>query len=400
MARREARTYGEPHGKRDCLPGTTVARNAMRFAAAMPASATQSYARIWLVWTFVGLLLVLEFFINFRWGPGRIGDTLAYPFVSQLTRAWLWALATPGVFALSRRWPLSGVNWVRHAFAAAGLMVVINIVRVVLIFLVMAPRAEWGGVLWYALADWWGPRSLMDFAIYWGIIAVARHLAIRDERMRAAADAQHLRAQLAETELTALKQQLQPHFLFNSLNAVAGLMRANRRDQAVETVAQLAGLMRSLMANSGVLLISFARELEYLERYLAVERVRLDDRLCVRLDIEAECLRAQVPTLLLQPLVENAIKHGIARRETPGNLVVSAHKHNGRLCIRVINDLADQAHMEPRPAGNGLGHRSVRARLEKHYGADHRFTFSVQPACAVAELELPYQCNPKDNEQS
>jgi LytS/YehU family sensor histidine kinase len=293
-----------------------------------------------------------------------------------------------------RRPPAGWQNLLVHLLASLACMAAVNLTRAYVITAIMVPAGEWGRVLPAAYRDWWGPRSLMDFAIYWGIIAVARHLAIRDERLRAERDVQHLRAQLAETELSALKQQLQPHFLFNSLNAVAGLMRANQRDQAVETVAQLAGLMRSLMANSGVLLIPLARELEYIERYLAIERVRLDDRLRVRFDVAADCLRAQVPTLLMQPLVENAIKHGLARRESPGELILSAHQENGRLCIHVVNDLAEQTSTEPSPPGHGLGQRSIRARLEKHYGSDQRFTFSLQSGRAVAELDLPLQIIP------
>jgi two-component sensor histidine kinase len=349
--------------------------------------------RLFALWTVIGLLLVAEFIINANADWGRSTKHWYYPFVGQLSRAWLWALATPLVFRLYRSRPPKGWrNLAAHLLASVVAMAVLNLLRAYVITAIMVPMDKWREALPAAHRDWWGPRALLDFAIYWGILAVIHYFSTREGRWRAENDNQQLRAQLAEAELAVLKQQLQPHFLFNSLNAIAGLMRTGRKEKSVETVALLAGLMRSLMVNSGTLRLTLARELEYIERYLAVEKVRFDDRLQIRYDIDSRALTALVPTLLLQPLVENAIKHGLAPREAPGEIAIAARVAGNRLLLSVENDLPERP--QTAAPGHGLGLRSTRARLEKHHGTNQRFSLSRENGRAKAVIEMPLESEP------
>jgi two-component system, LytTR family, sensor kinase len=382
---------GLARGGTTALPTDAVDRLYSAVTRASPNSV--NWWRIWALWTGIGLLLVAEFVINANADWGRSAKHWYYPFVGQLSRAWLWALATPLVLRLYRAIPPKGWrNLAMHLLASLVAMAVVNLLRAYLITAVMAPVEVWAEALLTAHRDWWGPRALLDFAIYWGILAATHHLALRDASWRTENDNQHLRVQLAESELAVLKQQLQPHFLFNSLNAIAGLMRTGQKEKSVEAVALLAGLMRSLMVNSGTLRLTLARELEYIERYLAVEKVRFDDRLSVRYDIDSRALTALVPTLLLQPLVENALKHGLSPREAPGEIFITARVAGDRLLLSVENDLPER----PKPAapGHGLGLRSTRARLEKHHGTNQQFSLSGEGGRAKAVIEMPLETEP------
>jgi LytS/YehU family sensor histidine kinase len=178
-----------------------------------------------------------------------------------------------------------------------------------------------------------------------------------------------LQTQVAEAELHALKQQLQPHFLFNALNAVAMLVREKQEERAVDTLAQLSALLRKLIDNTRQQQVTLASELDFTQRYLEIEKIRFGDRLTVRYDIPEELLRALVPSLVLQPLVENAIKHGISRRSEPGRIGITAKSMAGRLQMEVFNDVADDAAPESAPRVH-LGLETTRERLRKTYGVD------------------------------
>jgi sensor histidine kinase YesM len=179
--------------------------------------------------------------------------------------------------------------------------------------------------------------------------------------------ASRLAASLAEARLQALQMQLQPHFLFNTLNTLAGLARDGRQAEVVALIAELGDLLRYSLANNDRQEVSLEEELEFVERYLAIEGVRFGDRLTVAFEIEPEALGAAVPTLLLQPIVENAIRHGIAASPLPGRIDIRAHAADGRLRIEVRDngiglDLNGSA---PR---QGIGLENTRARLFQLHG--------------------------------
>jgi LytS/YehU family sensor histidine kinase len=177
-----------------------------------------------------------------------------------------------------------------------------------------------------------------------------------------------LNEQLSSARLGALRQQMEPHFMFNTLNAIAGLVRDQRNDAAVSMIVGLSDFLRRAADDSNRPLVELAQEVEYLKRYLEIQQVRFAERLQVQLDFPPFLLRASVPNLILQPLVENAIKHGISKRARGGTVRVAAVRCNDQLRLSVCNDgpnLPANGHT----ACAGIGLSNLRARLEILYGA-------------------------------
>jgi LytS/YehU family sensor histidine kinase len=216
------------------------------------------------------------------------------------------------------------------------------------------------------------------------------------ERERQAAE---LRTQLANAQLQVLRAQLHPHFLFNTLNTISGLVRNNENKAAVSMLAGLSDLLRHALETSGRQEIALRDELEFIERYLAIQQMRFSDRLSVKTEIDPDTLEARVPNLILQPIVENAIRHGIAERASPGLLSLTARRNNGQLQIRIYNDgprLADDWRME---TSAGIGLRNTRERLEQLYGAKHQIEVRNHgPGGVVATLEIPFRVNAQDGQ--
>ena len=178
--------------------------------------------------------------------------------------------------------------------------------------------------------------------------------------------ASELKAQLVRAQLSALKMQLQPHFLFNTLNAIMVLVRQQRGRQAEEMLARLSDLLRCVLEDVEAQQISLRRELEYLRLYLSIEQVRFQDRLGIEISADDTALDAAVPHMGLQPIVENAVRHGIGRVAAPGTIRISASRTNENLVIRVADDgpgLGTAGLAEVR----GIGLANTRARLQQLY---------------------------------
>ena len=201
-----------------------------------------------------------------------------------------------------------------------------------------------------------------------------------------------LSAQLSQAKLQALRMQLNPHFLFNAMNSISMLVRRNDNTQAVRMLAGLSDLLRYVLEDSPADEVPLRDELSFLERYLEIEKVRFQDRLHVDIDAAEETLDAFVPNLLLQPLVENAIRHGVARKVTPGRVEIAARRLGDRLIVQVRDDGPG---LGPSLGGSGVGLANTRSRLEQLYGAEQSFELRAgQPAGAVATLSLPFHTTP------
>jgi LytS/YehU family sensor histidine kinase len=197
-----------------------------------------------------------------------------------------------------------------------------------------------------------------------------------------------LSAQLAQAQLQALRMQLHPHFLFNTLNAISTLVHKDP-EIADRMIARLSDLLRLTLENIGIQEVRLAKELEFLERYLEIERMRFADRLEVRMQIAPETLDARAPYLILQPLVENAIRHGIAPRAARGCVEIGAERRDGKLVLTVKDDGPG---MGATGAKHGVGISSTRARLERLYGAAHRFELeNGENGGLIVTMELPFQ---------
>lgn len=194
-----------------------------------------------------------------------------------------------------------------------------------------------------------------------------------------------LTARLAEARLQALQMQIQPHFLFNSLNALAALIAKNP-EAADEMLTNLGDFLRMTFESSGAAEVPLRRELEYVERYLAIERVRFGERLSFSIEVEPGTPAALVPTLLLQPLVENAVRHGIEPRAEGGRIVVRAARDGGSLRL-IVSDDGVGMKLTPRV---GIGLANTRERLRELYGAAGTLSLKSETGTEV-EIRLPFR---------
>ena len=202
-----------------------------------------------------------------------------------------------------------------------------------------------------------------------------------------------LEAKLAQTQLQVLKMQLHPHFLFNTLNAISALIHQDV-ELADRMIARLGDLLRTTLDNANQQEVPFKQELGFIQPYLEIEKARLGPRLTVDLEIDPAVLDALVPNLILQPLVENAIRHGIASRIEPGRVEISSSRGpDGRFLQLEIKDdgrgVDSDSEVKTR---RGVGLTNIRARLEQLYGTEHRFTFENQAAGGVrVQISLPFR---------
>ncbi|HEX2254059.1 MAG TPA: histidine kinase [Thermoanaerobaculia bacterium] len=314
-------------------------------------------------------------------------------------RVWLlWAALSPAVAWLGRRFPLAGPRWLRHAavHAVAGpAVVLLHMVLLVVTYEVAGPRdAQWPGFV-AAVVSTLSRVFGMGLVIYAALVAAFHALAwSRDLRERAVRESR-LEARLAEARLAHLSAQLHPHFLFNSLHAISALM-ARDVPAARQMMAQLSELLRHALAGGGEHEIPLDEELDLLGRYVELQRLRFGDRLVVRLDVEPAARPVPVPRLLLQPLFENAIRHGIERRAGGGTVALTARRVVGaaeggggeRLVLTVCDDGPGLPPPERLREGVGLG--NTRQRLAQLYGAGHRFAVGEAPGGGTRiVLEIP-----------
>jgi two-component system, LytTR family, sensor kinase len=209
--------------------------------------------------------------------------------------------------------------------------------------------------------------QLSFLVLYAFILTIDYVLESRQRIARQTMEAARLNEQLHRARLEALRRQIEPHFLYNSLNAISGLVRDNRADDAVEMIVALSEFLRGAAVESNQAQVSLQQELEYLGQYLQIQKARFPERLQVSLDIPAELLHVQVPILILQPLVENAIKHGISKRVQGGAIQVSARYDDGHLKLSVAND-GPPLSSAWETGSAGIGISNLRTRLEIMYG--------------------------------
>lgn len=350
------------------------------------------------VWTLFGALVAGDLYIRYRF-LGRdfpLSDSLIWYLAWTST----WALFTPVILWLKVRFPFRRDRW------APSLAV----------HLVASLLVSWiGSMAWVYAGQALGQidtgtgvllqMSLMTFVaflhfdplLYWIIVGLAYLVQHYRESRERELRASQLETQLAEARIQALEAQLHPHFLFNALNTIAVLVRTERKAQAVRVVTGLGELLRRALDSAGSQVVPLKQELEFIRRYLEIEQIRFGERLKVELSIDDGAQEAQVPYLILQPLVENAIQHGIAPRSAAGTLRIAARRDGQRLHLSVWNDGPGLPEWLEEPAGNGVGLSTTKQRLEQLYGSDHSFVIENAAGGGVtAALELPFRLAAED----
>jgi sensor histidine kinase YesM len=293
-----------------------------------------------------------------------------------------WALLTPLIYFLARRFPIERGVIVRALMVHIPASLLISILKMIIEYNAIQiidpnPRRQFPTL-----------QIQSTLLTYWSIVGIILAFDYYTKYRQHQLKSSQLETRLIQSELQALKMQLHPHFLFNTLHAISALMHRDV-EAADRMIARLSDLLRLTLENTGVQEVSLKQEMEFLERYLEIEQIRFQDRLKVRIDIEAEALDACVPNLLLQPLVENAIRHGIAPRAAAGRVEISARRDDGRLCVEIRDDGAG---LNENGFKEGIGIANTRARLEQLYGADHHFEMDNREGGGLrVSIEIPFQ---------
>lgn len=244
----------------------------------------------------------------------------------------------------------------------------------------------------------------VNLLIYWIVVGIAhlrlinrRYLERERETARLALETAQLETKLAEARLDALKMQLHPHFLFNTLNSISVLMREGDIESANKMLVRLSELLRAALRSEAVQEVSLKDELEFLRGYLEIEQIRFQDRLRVSFDVERATLDARVPNLILQPLVENAIKHAVAPLATAGTITIETRRENGFVRLTVGDDGAGFDFSSKN--ANGIGLKNTRERLEKLYGDEQRFEIASKEGSGLrVTMTIPFRIAEKSDE--
>jgi len=296
----------------------------------------------------------------------------------QLAVWWVWGCLTPIILGLGRRVTGADGSWLRGLLIHLPFSLLLPAAHVAAsteLRILIQPFDVWSDTRSFFDQFSSEMRSLFlfDFFVYWAVLGVGYAFDYRERYRERERDASELKAQLAQARLEALKVQLHPHFLFNTLHTISGLVRGGDRQPAVNMIAGLSELLRRALDSRDEQEVPLREELEFLELYLDIQQMRFPDRLRVRMEIEPETLDARVPNLILQPLVENAIRHGVSLAETPGTVSISAYRSGRMLHVEVSDDGPGlQAGWRVEESG-GIGLANTVERLKRLYGSDQRF---------------------------
>jgi len=380
------------------------------------ASVAVQKERPWLIWAvsfgvWTAVALVASFTIYkfelMRGTPMPFGGTVGLEFSQILT----YAPLTPLIFWLAIRYPFRRKQWWKSCllYLAGGLAF-----SAAHVILRSVTYGVWDGPSHgYVSAVWDSARHTIH--IRWDLLeslfvlnvvdditgtytpivliahAVAYYRGLRERELRTS----QLQAQLAKAQLQALKSQLQPHFLFNTLHSISTLMLIDAH-AADRMMTRLSDLLRMILDDAGTQITTLSREVEFVNCYLEIEKVRFEERLNVVFEVAPETLDALVPHLLLQPLVDNAVKHGVSRRSEGGEVRIVSSVRDGELRLRVADNGAGL--QPPDSRTHGLGLRATRERLETLYGQNQSLELQSPPEGGViVEIRLPLQIQPHDD---
>src|SRR5215212_7287440 len=341
-------------------------------------------AFIYAVWALVGLFFSSQIYFYFYGTRKQVSFPQALAW--QMSAVVINALSTPLVLRLARRYRVERQTWRRslpiHLLAGVGIAAVCTTYHLVLDF---AFSGKLGALKMTEL-----PRivfaNIDKNLLVYAIIVVVSHAIDYYQRYREG----ELRA--SQAQLQALKMQLHPHFLFNALHSISALVHSDP-EAADKMIARLGDFLRLTLDTAAAQEVPLRQEIEFLNCYLEIERIRFRDRLTTRLEADPQVLDCVVPNLILQPIVENAIRHGVSQRAAHGHVEVRAARTGDSLRLEVRDNgrgLPEGAEANRGMQGGGVGLANTRARLQQLYGGSFRFDLSNSPeGGAVVTLELP-----------
>jgi two-component system LytT family sensor kinase len=357
------------------------------------------------IWTFVSLAATATIYQLYRpvTGGSHIGRIAGMEFSQILT----YAPLTPFAFAFAMRYPVQRANWVKRSLIHLGASLVFTLghiaLRAATPFGYWDPELrQWASAIWdvhaHAFRAPWIVLKSMFFSsvvddvtgVYVPIVLIAHAMSyyrwFRERELRAT----QLEGQLAKAHLQTLKSQLQPHFLFNTMHSISALMLTDV-NAADRMMSRLSDLLRISMETAGTQITTLNRELEFVNCYLDIEKVRFEERMNVILDIAPETLDAQVPHLLLQPLVDNAVKHGISKLRAGGEIRMTAKAEDGELLLEIRDNGPGLKNLATHRT-DGLGLRITRERLESLYGPNQSLELlSPTDGGVMVRVRIPFR---------
>jgi len=347
------------------------------------------YGLIWGVWTLVAFFFTTQVYVMYYAEKQPIRYVEGFLF--QASACYIWALATPLILWLVRRFCIERSNWVRRSLLHFLLSIVLTGTLIALhfvLFMVFSAHASQitpfrvFNFLYYNLDRW--------VLVYWFILLMSHAFNYYNSYRKNELKASQLRTQLVQSQLEALKMQIHPHFLFNTLHSISALLSRDT-EAARKMITRLGDFLRLTLENSGSMEVTLQQEIEFLNGYLEIERIRFQDRLTTDIRVDPEVLDVHVPNLILQPIVENAMRHAIGHSAS-GRVEVVAAPRNGVVRIEVKDNGPgiDADRLLEGPRGRGLGLANTRARLAGMYGEAARFELLNDPAGGLTvALEIP-----------
>lgn len=349
------------------------------------------------VWTAYGLFCAWQnhYYYSFSKSPMSWREALFY----ELGYGYIWALCSPLILWLGRRFRIDRDHLVSHLLVHSGaMMVLIVTTQTAFDALLRPPESAFIHFTWPSLI-----RSIESTAdngalIYW-VIILFEHASIYYRRyQRGLVDSSRLQTQLARAQLQALKMQLHPHFLFNTLHTITALVHEDP-DLAEKTITRLSELLRLFLATSMIHEVPLSEELRILGLYIDIEQTRFEDRLRVFEDVPPNLRDAMVPNLVLQPLVENSIRHGLGKRAEPGRISVSAEKREDTLVLLVVDNGVG---LKPGSARHsaGMGLAITRNRLKSLYGDSQSLELrNLESGGVEVRIAIPFRTYVETSEE-
>ena len=355
---------------------------------------TVKWLAIFALWTFFALFFATQLALQYQ----QLTD-YSIPFWRilswQLVSGYVWFGISPIILYLSKRFPFDDGTWKSslpvHVIACVVIAPIQLLIDSFLLTRLGYPPNRTFPNFFEAYRFFLVANVHLSMLIYMGVVAIASayryYQKYRERELRAS----QLEARLAQSRLQVLKMQLHPHFLFNTLNAISELIHKDP-ESADRMLMDLSDLLRLSLENLEVQEIPLKQELEFLGKYLEIEQMRFHDRLTVDIQIAPETLDATVPNMILQPLVENAIKHGIAPRSIGGRIDIKTSRRNGHLEISVSDDGLGVPFGDIENVAEGVGLSNTRRRLKHLYGDAHRFDLKrLENGGVGVSLEVPFR---------
>lgn len=350
------------------------------------------------VWTILGISFASEAYLR-HYRAGMLVFPAWMYVVEILTSTYIYALLSPLVFYFSRKLPIEIKISITGFLGRVFIHLIVSLIfSMISLYLGNLIAYQWQGeeyckgcLDWHMLLD---PFLLhRGIIIYWGIVFVGKGLeyfrGFNNEKLRVA----QLSSKLSEAQLGALKMQIHPHFLFNTLNSIVGLIQEDK-DSAELMTTKLSDFLRMTLQNAGEPMVTLKEEFYFLKTYLDIEKVRFQERLVTEFVYDEIILIAKIPNLILQPLVENSIKHGIANKKENGKIEISALTMENRLILKVTdngNPAEKRADVFLISSG-GLGLKNTEARLRQIYGENFSFSIAKDPEKGTCvTINIPFE---------